>query len=121
MRTSPNCGERFSHTGRRLRCRRGGSGVKHHLADSSLEEISVCGLHNWSGVAIVECEATACPASLNETPHAHTVAASRALSTKTKCYSMAQMLSTRSVIERLGQNLLNVGAEFQMATSVILP
>jgi CRP/FNR family transcriptional regulator, cyclic AMP receptor protein len=76
-------------------------------------EISGGGIHMWSGVAIERCEITALsgPALeklLADMP-AFALALIDGLVAKGKCYSsMAQILGTRSVIERLAQFLLNL-------------
>ncbi|MGL3111879.1 Crp/Fnr family transcriptional regulator [Bradyrhizobium sp. BR 1432] len=76
-------------------------------------EISGGGMHMWSGVAIEDCAITALPGPmlqklLVEMP-AFALALIEGLIAKGKCYSsMAQMLGTRSVIERLAQYLLNL-------------
>ena len=76
-------------------------------------EISGGGVHMWSGVAAEDCEITALPGIslqklLVQMP-AFALALIDGLIAKGKCYSsMAQMLGTRSVIERLAQYLLNL-------------
>ncbi|MEW6640507.1 MAG: Crp/Fnr family transcriptional regulator [Pseudomonadota bacterium] len=76
-------------------------------------EISGGGVHMWSGVAIDDCEFVALPGTalqrvLREVP-SFALALIDGLVAKGKCYSsMAQMLGTRSVIERLAQYLLNL-------------
>jgi CRP/FNR family cyclic AMP-dependent transcriptional regulator len=71
------------------------------------------GIHMWSGVAIEDCEITALSGAslqklLAQMP-AFALALIDGLIAKGKCYSsMAQMLGTRSVIERLAQYLLNL-------------
>jgi CRP/FNR family transcriptional regulator, cyclic AMP receptor protein len=76
-------------------------------------EISGGGVHMWSGVAIDDCEITALSNAtlqklLTEMPH-FALALIDGLVAKGKCYSsMAQMLGTRSVIERLAQYLMNL-------------
>ena len=76
-------------------------------------EISGGGVHMWSGVAIEDCAITVLPSAvlqklLVEMP-ALALALIDGLIAKGKCYSsMAQMLGTRSVIERLAQYLLNL-------------
>lgn len=76
-------------------------------------EISGAGVHMWSGIAIDDCTITALPGTavqnlMNQMP-AFALALIDGLIAKGKCYSsMAQMLGTRSVIERLAQYLLNL-------------
>jgi CRP-like cAMP-binding protein len=76
-------------------------------------EISGGGVHMWSGIAMESCEITALPGAnlqklLAEMPN-FALALIDGLVAKGKCYSsMAQMLGTRSVIERLAQHLLNL-------------
>ncbi|MGO4712687.1 Crp/Fnr family transcriptional regulator [Bradyrhizobium sp. 2TAF24] len=76
-------------------------------------EISGGGTHMWSGIAIDDCEFVALSGAtlqrvLREIP-AFALALIDGLVAKGKCYSsMAQMLGTRSVIERLAQYLLNL-------------
>jgi CRP-like cAMP-binding protein len=76
-------------------------------------EISGGGTHMWSGVAISDCEITSIPSSalqrlVVQVPN-FALALIDGLIAKGKCYSsMAQMLGTRSVIERLAQYLLNL-------------
>ena len=71
------------------------------------------GIHMWSGVAIEDCEITALSGAslqklLAQMP-AFALALIDGLIAKGKCYSsMAQILGTRSVIERLAQYLLNL-------------
>ena len=71
------------------------------------------GIHMWSGVAIEDCEITALSGAslqklLLQMP-AFALALIDGLIAKGKCYSsMAQILGTRSVIERLAQYLLNL-------------
>ena len=71
------------------------------------------GIHMWSGVAIEDCEITALSGAtlqklLVQIP-AFALALIDGLIAKGKCYSsMAQILGTRSVIERLAQYLLNL-------------
>jgi CRP-like cAMP-binding protein len=71
------------------------------------------GIHMWSGVAIEDCEITALSGAslqklLVQMP-AFALALIDGLVAKGKCYSsMAQILGTRSVIERLAQYLLNL-------------
>ncbi|WP_334392920.1 Crp/Fnr family transcriptional regulator [Bradyrhizobium sp. AZCC 2262] len=71
------------------------------------------GIHMWSGVAIEDCEITALSGAtlqklLTQMP-AFALALIDGLIAKGKCYSsMAQILGTRSVIERLAQYLLNL-------------
>lgn len=76
-------------------------------------EISGGGTHMWSGIAIDDCEITALSSAalqklLTQMPN-FALALIDGLIAKGKCYSsMAQMLGTRSVIERLAQYLLNM-------------
>jgi CRP-like cAMP-binding protein len=76
-------------------------------------EISGGGAHMWSGVAIDDCEILLLPSAvlqklLTQMPN-FAMALVGGLVAKGKCYSsMAQMLGTRSVIERLAQYLLNL-------------
>jgi CRP/FNR family cyclic AMP-dependent transcriptional regulator len=71
------------------------------------------GMHMWSGVAVEDCEITALSGAslqklLTQMP-AFALALIDGLIAKGKCYSsMAQILGTRSVIERLAQYLLNL-------------
>jgi CRP/FNR family transcriptional regulator, cyclic AMP receptor protein len=71
------------------------------------------GMHMWSGVAVEDCEITALSGAslqklLIQMP-AFALALIDGLIAKGKCYSsMAQILGTRSVIERLAQYLLNL-------------
>ena len=71
------------------------------------------GIHMWSGVAIEDCEimslsGAALQKLLTQLP-AFALALIDGLIAKGKCYSsMAQILGTRSVIERLAQYLLNL-------------
>src|SRR6266702_4318679 len=71
------------------------------------------GIHMWSGVAVEDCEITALSGAtlqklLMQMP-AFALALIDGLIAKGKCYSsMAQILGTRSVIERLAQYLLNL-------------
>lgn len=71
------------------------------------------GIHMWSGVAIEDCEVTALSGAslqklLVQMP-SFALALIDGLIAKGKCYSsMAQILGTRSVIERLAQYLLNL-------------
>jgi CRP/FNR family transcriptional regulator, cyclic AMP receptor protein len=71
------------------------------------------GVHMWSGVAVEDCEITALSGAtlqklLTQIP-AFALALIDGLIAKGKCYSsMAQILGTRSVIERLAQYLLNL-------------
>lgn len=76
-------------------------------------EISGGGVHMWSGIAMEPCEITALPSTSLQTLLAEmpsfALALIDGLVAKGKCYSsMAQMLGTRSVIERLAQHLLNL-------------
>jgi CRP-like cAMP-binding protein len=67
----------------------------------------------WSGIAVENCEISALPSPtlqrlLAQMPN-FALALIEGLIAKGKCYSsMAQMLGTRSVIERLAQYLLNL-------------
>ncbi|MEZ2143413.1 Crp/Fnr family transcriptional regulator [Bradyrhizobium sp. DN5] len=76
-------------------------------------EISGFGVHMWSGVAVEDCEIIALSRRtlqklLLQIP-SFALAMIDGLIAKGKCYSsMAQMLGTRSVIERLAQYLLNL-------------
>ena len=76
-------------------------------------EISGGGAHMWSGAAIDDCEITVLASAtlerlLTEMP-AFALALIDGLVAKGKCYSsMAQILGTRSVIERLAQYLFNL-------------
>lgn len=76
-------------------------------------EVSGGGTHMWSGVAIDDCEIMLLPSAvlqklLAQIPN-FAMALIDGLVAKGKCYSsMAQMLGTRSVIERLAQYLLNL-------------
>jgi len=76
-------------------------------------EISGGGVHMWSAVAVEDCEIAALPSAALQTllvqmPN-FALALIEGLIAKGKCYSsMAQMLGTRSVIERLAQYLLNL-------------
>ncbi|MBR1268674.1 Crp/Fnr family transcriptional regulator [Bradyrhizobium sp. AUGA SZCCT0222] len=71
------------------------------------------GIHMWSGVAVEDCEITALSGAslqklLVQMP-TFALALIDGLIAKGKCYSsMAQILGTRSVIERLAQYLLNL-------------
>lgn len=83
-------------------------------------EISGGGVHMWSGVAIDESEITALSGAalqrlLARVPN-FALALIDGLIAKGKCYSsMAQMLGTRSVIERLAQYLLNMSELYGVA------
>lgn len=76
-------------------------------------EISGGGVHMWSGVAVNDCEimllsSTTLQKLLAQMP-SFAMALIDGLVAKGKCYSsMAQILGTRSVIERLAQYLLNL-------------
>ncbi len=76
--------------------------------------------HMWSGVAVEDCEITALPGAnlqrlLTQMP-AFALALIDGLIAKGKCYSsMAQILGTRSVIERLAQYLLNLSELYGVA------
>jgi CRP/FNR family transcriptional regulator, cyclic AMP receptor protein len=76
-------------------------------------EICGGGAHMWSGVAVDDCRITQLPSPmleklLTQMPN-FALALIDGLVAKGKCYSsMAQMLGTRSVIERLAQYLLNL-------------
>ncbi|MGY2803691.1 CRP/FNR family cyclic AMP-dependent transcriptional regulator [Bradyrhizobium sp. USDA 4506] len=83
-------------------------------------EISGFGAHMWSGVAIEDCEITALSRRTLQTLllqiPSFALAMIDGLIAKGKCYSsMAQMLGTRSVIERLAQYLLNLAALYGTA------
>ncbi|WP_253610625.1 MULTISPECIES: Crp/Fnr family transcriptional regulator [unclassified Bradyrhizobium] len=83
-------------------------------------EISGFGAHMWSGVAIKDCEITALSRRTLQTLllqiPSFALAMIDGLIAKGKCYSsMAQMLGTRSVIERLAQYLLNLAALYGTA------
>ena len=76
-------------------------------------EISGGGIHMWSGIAIDACEITTLSGSALETLLSDmpkfALALIDGLIAKGKCYSsMAQILGTRSVIERLAQFLLTL-------------
>jgi CRP/FNR family cyclic AMP-dependent transcriptional regulator len=76
-------------------------------------EISGGGPHMWSGTAIDDCQILVLPSNAVEKLLARmpnfALALIDGLVAKGKCYSsMAQMLGTRSVIERLAQYLLNL-------------
>lgn len=78
-------------------------------------EIAGGGVHMWSGTAIEDCEIKALSGAATERLLAEmpefALALIDGLIAKGKCYSsMAQMLGTRSVIERLAQYLLNLSA-----------
>jgi CRP/FNR family transcriptional regulator, cyclic AMP receptor protein len=83
-------------------------------------EISGGGAHMWSGVAVDECQitvlsSTALQRLLTQMPN-FALALIDGLVAKGKCYSsMAQMLGTRSVIERLAQYLLNLSELYGIA------
>ena len=83
-------------------------------------EISGGGSHMWSGVAVDDCTITALPSGalqklLVAMPD-FALALIDGLIAKGKCYSsMAQMLGTRSVIERLAQYLLNLSELYGVA------
>ncbi|GJE43348.1 Crp/Fnr family transcriptional regulator [Methylobacterium soli] len=72
------------------------------------------GVHQWSGEAIEPCGVTALSAAtlrqlIRQLPE-FALCLIEALEAKGRCYTaMAQMLGTRSVIERLAQLLLNLG------------
>ncbi|MET0314833.1 MAG: Crp/Fnr family transcriptional regulator [Hansschlegelia sp.] len=72
------------------------------------------GTHVWSGVALDDCRILSLPGSallglITQVPN-FALCLIEGLAAKGRCYSaMAQMLGTRSVIERLAQFLLNVG------------
>jgi len=83
-------------------------------------EISGFGVHMWSGVAIEDCEITALSRRALQTlllqVPSFALAMIDGLIAKGKCYSsMAQMLGTRSVIERLAQYLLNLAELYGIA------
>lgn len=77
-------------------------------------EMTGGGTHIWSGEALSACEilyvpATALKKLVVEMPN-FALCLLQGLTAKGKCYSaMAQMLGTRSVIERLAQFLMNLG------------
>ncbi|OAP43182.1 cyclic nucleotide-binding protein [Sinorhizobium americanum] len=77
-------------------------------------EMTGGGTHIWSGEALSDCEILFLPASalrklVVELP-SFALCLLQGLAAKGKCYSaMAQMLGTRSVIERLAQFLTNLG------------
>ena len=83
-------------------------------------EVSGGGVHMWSGIAIDESEITALSSValqrlLTRMPN-FALALIDGLVAKGKCYSsMAQMLGTRSVIERLAQYLLNMSELYGVA------
>ncbi|WP_291711107.1 Crp/Fnr family transcriptional regulator [Bradyrhizobium sp.] len=83
-------------------------------------EISGGGVHMWSGIAVEDSEITALGGAtlqklLVEVP-ALALALIEGLVAKGKCYSsMAQILGTRSVIERLAQYLLNLAELYGVA------
>jgi CRP-like cAMP-binding protein len=83
-------------------------------------EVSGGGTHMWSGVAADDCQITVLPSGilrelLTQMP-AFALALIDGLVAKGKCYSsMAQMLGTRSVIERLAQYLLNLAELYGVA------
>jgi CRP/FNR family transcriptional regulator, cyclic AMP receptor protein len=76
-------------------------------------QVSGGGTHIWSGIAIDDCRLTLLPSAalqklVTQMP-TFALALIDGLVAKGKCYSsMAQMLGTRSVIERLAQYLLNL-------------
>lgn len=77
-------------------------------------EVSGGGAHLWSGEAVDDCRILELPAAaLRELVVAmpnFALCLVEALAAEGRCYSsMAQMLGTRSVIERLAQFLLNLG------------
>jgi len=77
-------------------------------------EICGGGIHMWSGEALEECRITILPSAavqtlITQVPN-FALCLIEGLVAKGKCYSaMAQMLGTRSVIERLAQFLINLG------------
>jgi CRP/FNR family cyclic AMP-dependent transcriptional regulator len=77
-------------------------------------EMTGGGTHIWSGEALSDCEILFLPANalrklVVEVP-SFALCLLHGLAAKGKCYSaMAQMLGTRSVIERLAQFLINLG------------
>lgn len=85
-------------------------------------EISGGGIHMWSGIAIEACEiaalsGTALEKLLADMPQ-FALALIDGLIAKGKCYSsMAQILGTRSVIERLAQFLLTLSELYGTADS----
>ncbi|WP_081629390.1 Crp/Fnr family transcriptional regulator [Methylopila sp. M107] len=77
-------------------------------------EVADGGVHVWSGEALDDCRILNLPsaalANLVATVPNFALCLIEGLVSKGKCYSsMAQMLGTRSVIERLAQFLLNLG------------
>jgi CRP-like cAMP-binding protein len=83
-------------------------------------EVSGGGLHMWSGLAIDECRITVLTSGtldrLLTTMPNFARALIDGLVAKGKCYSsMAQMLGTRSVIERLAQYVMNLSELYGMA------
>ncbi len=83
-------------------------------------EICGGGAHMWSGEALEECRITILPRAVVQTlitqvPN-FALCLIEGLVAKGKCYSaMAQMLGTRSVIERLAQFLVNVSELYGVA------
>ena len=83
-------------------------------------EISGGGVHIWSGQALDECRITLLPSTalhglITQVPN-FALCLIEGLVAKGKSYSaMAQMLGTRSVIERLAQFLLNLGELYGVA------
>jgi CRP-like cAMP-binding protein len=83
-------------------------------------EISGGGIHMWSGLAIDECQFTVLTSATLEKLLTKMPNFARALIdglvAKGKCYSsMAQMLGTRSVIERLAQYVMNLSKLYGVA------
>ncbi|RWI84995.1 MAG: Crp/Fnr family transcriptional regulator [Mesorhizobium sp.] len=77
-------------------------------------EMTGGGAHIWSGEALSDCEILFLPASVLKRLVAElpgfALCLVQGLAAKGRCYSaMAQMLGTRSVIERLAQFLMNLG------------
>jgi CRP-like cAMP-binding protein len=83
-------------------------------------ELTGGGPHMWSGIAMEDCDIQALPSTelqrlLKDMP-SFALAMIDGLIAKGKCYSsMAQMLGTRSVIERLAQYLLNMSELYGIA------
>lgn len=88
-------------------------------------EISGGGAHMWSGVAVSDCEIASIPGAtlkrlVVQMPN-FALALVEALVAKGKCYSsMAQMLGTRSVIERFAQYLLNLSELYGVREGVTI-
>ena len=83
-------------------------------------EICGGGIHMWSGEALEECRITILPSAavqtlITQVPN-FALCLIEGLVAKGKCYSaMAQMLGTRSVIERLAQFLVNLSELYGVA------